>query len=38
MFRAYIAGGYTLIDVGEWLGVSYATVSRLVKMFKKCEM
>ena len=38
MFRAYIAGGYTLIEVGEWFGVSYATVSRAVKMYEKCEM
>ncbi|NOQ87443.1 MAG: addiction module toxin RelE [Gammaproteobacteria bacterium] len=38
MFRAYMTGAYTLIEVGEWFGVSYATVSRAVKLHEKCEM
>jgi len=32
MYRAYISGSYTLSEVGEWFGVSYATVSRAVKL------
>jgi len=31
MCKAYLTGCYTLSEVGEWFGVSYATVSRSVK-------
>lgn len=31
MARAYLAGHYTLKEVGKYFGVSYATVSRSVK-------
>lgn len=34
MFRAYSSGHYTLSEVGEWFGVSYATVSRVVKGYE----
>ena len=32
MYRSYICGSYTLSEVGRWFGVSYATVSRAVKL------
>jgi len=38
MARAYLSGHYTLEDVGEWFGVSYATVSRAVKHFEKTSV
>lgn len=31
MAYAYLSGHYTLVEVGPWFGVSYATVSRAVK-------
>jgi len=31
MARAYLAGHYTLKEVGRYFGVSYATVSRAIK-------
>ena len=31
MAYAYLSGNYTLAEVGNWFGVSYATVSRAVK-------
>ena len=34
MYRAYISGSYTLSEVGKWFGVSYATVSRSVKLYE----
>ena len=34
MYRAYISGSYTLSEVGKWFGVSYATVSRAVKLYE----
>jgi len=34
MAHAYLSGHYTLMDVGEWFGVSYATVSRAVKLYE----
>ena len=34
MYRAYISGSYTLSEVGKWFGVSYATVSRVVKLYE----
>ena len=37
MARAYFSGHYTLRQVGEFFGVSYATVSRAVKSYE-CEM
>lgn len=40
MARAYLSGHYTLAQVGEHFGVSYATVSRAVKQLEKrmCQM
>ena len=35
MAHAYLSGGYTLSQVGEHFGVSYATVSRAVKQTEK---
>jgi len=35
MSFAYLSGHYTLTEVGEWFGVSYATVSRAVKFFEQ---
>ena len=35
MARAYLSGHYTLTQVGEHFGVSYATVSRAVKQLEK---
>lgn len=37
MAEAYRSGHYTLKAVGEYFGVSYATVSRAVKEYE-CEM
>lgn len=37
MAKAYLAGHYTLKEVGQYFGVSYATVSRAVKEIE-CEM
>jgi hypothetical protein len=34
MAVAYLSGHYTLSEVGEYFGVSYATVSRAVKAFE----
>ena len=34
MYRAYISGSYTLSEVGQCFGVSYATVSRAVKLYE----
>lgn len=34
MYRAYISGSYTLSEVGQQFGVSYATVSRAVKLYE----
>lgn len=31
----YLSGHYTLYEVGNGFGVSYATVSRAVKLFEK---
>ena len=31
MYRVYISGSYTLSETGKWFGVSYVTVSRVVK-------
>jgi hypothetical protein len=42
MAQAYLSGYYTLAQVGEYFGVSYATVSRAVKKAEKrrqeCQM
>lgn len=42
MAQAYLSGHYTLAQVGEYFGVSYATVSRAVKQAEKrkqeCQM
>ncbi|WP_304054802.1 transposase [Nitrosomonas communis] len=42
MAQAYLSGHYTLAQVGEYYGVSYATVSRAVKQVEKrkqeCQM
>jgi DNA-directed RNA polymerase specialized sigma subunit len=35
--KAYLAGHYTLKEVGQYFGVSYATVSRTVKEIE-CKM
>ncbi|MCX7097801.1 MAG: addiction module toxin RelE, partial [Methylococcales bacterium] len=35
MTQAYLSGHYTLAQVGEYFGVSYATVSRAVKQAEK---
>ncbi len=35
MAFAYLSGHYTLSEVGEWFGVSYATVSRAVKSYEE---
>ena len=35
MARAYLSGHYTLSEVGEFFGVSYATVSRAVKFYEQ---
>jgi REP element-mobilizing transposase RayT len=37
MARAYLAGHYTLKEVGKYFGVSYATVSRSVKKIE-CDL
>ena len=37
MAYAYLSGHYTLVEVGKWFGVSYATVSRAVKTIE-CKM
>ena len=37
MAKAYLSGHYTLEAVGRHFGVSYATVSRAVKLYE-CEM
>jgi len=37
MAKAYLSGHYTLKKIGEFFGVSYATVSRAVKSFE-CKM
>lgn len=37
MAKAYLSGHYTLETVGTYFGVSYATVSRAVKLYE-CEM
>jgi len=37
MARAYLAGHYTLKEVGQHFNVSYATVSRAVKEIE-CKM
>ena len=37
MAYAYLSGHYTLAEVGNWFGVSYATVSRAVKAVE-CKM
>ena len=34
MAQAYLSGHYTLETVGNYFGVSYATVSRAVKWFE----
>jgi REP element-mobilizing transposase RayT len=34
MVKAYLSGHYTLNQVGEYFGVSYATVSRAVKLYE----
>lgn len=34
MYKAYKSGSYTLSEVGQRFGVSYATVSRVVKMYE----
>ena len=35
MAQAYWSGHYTLVQVGEYFNVSYATVSRAVKKLEK---
>ena len=35
MAKAYLSGHYTLYEVGEVFGVSYATVSRAVKLYEE---
>ncbi|SFJ08029.1 hypothetical protein SAMN05428978_10987 [Nitrosomonas sp. Nm34] len=35
MVQAYLSGHYTLAQVGEYFGMSYATVSRAVKQAEK---
>jgi DNA-binding MarR family transcriptional regulator len=37
MAFAYLSGHYTLTEIGNWLGVSYAAVSRAVKAIE-CKM
>ncbi|SFJ08240.1 transposase [Nitrosomonas sp. Nm34] len=37
MVQAYLSGHYTLAQVGEYFGVSYATVSRAVKQAEKSK-
>jgi hypothetical protein len=37
MVYAYLIGHYTLVEVGNWFGVSYATVSRAVKAIE-CKL
>lgn len=34
MYHAYMSGSYTLSEVGKWFGVSYTTVSRVVKLYE----
>ncbi|MGB5680139.1 MAG: hypothetical protein WBN36_20405 [Gammaproteobacteria bacterium] len=34
---AYLGGYFTLVEVDDWFGVSYATVSRAVKAVE-CKM
>ena len=38
MAHAYLSGHYTLAQVGEYFGVSYATVSRAVKVTEKSDV
>ena len=38
MAHAYLSGHYTLAQVGKYFGVSYATVSRAVKLVEKVRM
>ena len=33
MAKAYLSGHFTLYEVGEYFGVSYASVSRAVKSY-----
>ena len=35
MAKAYLSGHYTLPEVGETFDVSYATVSRAVKLYEE---
>jgi hypothetical protein len=35
MAKAYLSGHYTLEEIGREFGVSYATVSRAVKLYEK---
>ncbi|SDW86580.1 helix-turn-helix domain-containing protein [Nitrosomonas communis] len=35
MAQAYLSGHYTLVQVGEYFGVSYATVSRALKQLER---
>jgi DNA-binding MarR family transcriptional regulator len=35
MAIAYLSGHYTQVEVGDYSGVSYATVSRAVKSYEK---
>jgi transposase-like protein len=35
MARAYLAGAYTMADIGAHFGVHYMTVSRAVKAFEQ---
>ncbi len=38
MARAYLSGHYTLMEVGDNFGVSYATVSRAVKVLEQRQL
>ena len=34
MVRAYLSGAYSMVEIGEYFGVHYMTVSRAVRKFE----
>jgi hypothetical protein len=32
--EAYLSGGYTMKDIGEYFGMHYTTVSRIIKRYE----
>ena len=37
LYRAYIKHGYTLSEIGDFLGIHYSTVSKAVKEIEEAE-